>query len=501
MGNKKTKASKRSARDASPSPPPASPSPNQPTPEPEDRAAAAEKLKEEGNASFKAGNYAEAAALYTQALEANAAEPAYLTNRAASYMALKKFRPALDDCQQAAALQSAAPAPKTLLRLARCQLALAATAAALSTVRAVLAIEQNNPAALQLRDRVHALEGHLRNLDAARKKKNWSLARLVLDQCLHAVEAEGAEVPAEWRAWRVELELAKGNWDAASVAANDALRLSPNSPDALAVRGLVLFLGGKLPQATQHVNSALRLDPGHEPARRLRARVKDVDRLKEDGNVAFKSGNYQDAVAKYSAALDLGRHTEALADTTAALALAPHSFKALRTRARLHVHLEAFDAAVADFQAAVEHAGGEGTPADVRALRAELRRAEAALKRSRAKDYYKILGVPRDAGEAEVKKAYRRESLKHHPDKGGDEERFKLVAEAYAVLSDARRRERYDLGEDEEGGEGVGGMGMGGMGGMGMSQADLASIFAQFAGAGAGPGGRGRAGHTHEFFF
>jgi len=86
---------------------------------------------------------------------------------------------------------------------------------------------------------------------------------------------------------------------------SDALRLSPNSPDILTVRGLVLFLSGKLPQALQHMASALRLDPGHEAARRLRIRVKDVERLKEEGNVAFKSGRYEEAIEKYNKALDV----------------------------------------------------------------------------------------------------------------------------------------------------------------------------------------------------
>ncbi|KAG5721848.1 hypothetical protein E4T56_gene10596, partial [Termitomyces sp. T112] len=336
---------------------------------------------------------------------------------------------------------------------------------------------------------------------------------------------EGTEIPTEWRTCRIELELAKSNWDAANIAANDALRLSPNSPDILAIRGLVLFLSGKLSQATQHVNSALRLDPGHEGARRLRIRVKDVERLKEEGNVAFKSGKYEDAIAKYSEALDrigeaeeeggggqiratllsnrattllkLERHEEALVDTDASLALYPHSFKALRTRARLNLHLEKYDASIADFNSAIENVGGEGTEADIRALRSELKKAEAALKRSKTKDYYKILGIARDASETDIKKAYRRESLKHHPDKGGDEEKFKLVSEAYAVLSDPRRRERYDLGEDEDGMNG-------GMGGNNMSQADLANFFAHLSGSGFGPGfggGRSRGGHTHEFFF
>lgn len=86
---------------------------------------------------------------------------------------------------------------------------------------------------------------------------------------------------------------------------SDALRLHSNSPDILAIRGLVLFLSGKLPQALQHVASALRLDPGHEKARKLRIRVKDVERLKEEGNVAFKTGKLDEAIAKYTEALDV----------------------------------------------------------------------------------------------------------------------------------------------------------------------------------------------------
>ena len=64
------------------------------------------------------------------------------------------------------------------------------------------------------------------------------------------------------------------------------------------------------------------------------------------------------------------------------------------------------------------------------------------------RDYYEILGVPRDAGEADVKKAYRQLAIKYHPDKNpGDktaEERFKEAAEAYSVLSDPEKRAAYD---------------------------------------------------------
>jgi len=83
------------------------------------------------------------------------------------------------------------------------------------------------------------------------------------------------------------------------------MRLDPNSPEILAVRGLVLFLSGRLPQALQHVVSALRLDPEHEVASRLRKRIKDVERVKEEGNTAFKSGKLDEAVTLYTECLEV----------------------------------------------------------------------------------------------------------------------------------------------------------------------------------------------------
>ena len=108
---------------------------------------------------------------------------------------------------------------KTLIRLARCQTALGSSAAALSTIRAVLDLEPTNSVALQLQSKVSQIESHQVNYLAAMKKKEWTLARLALDQCLQGIEGEGGEIPIEWRIWRIELELARGNWDAANTSA------------------------------------------------------------------------------------------------------------------------------------------------------------------------------------------------------------------------------------------------------------------------------------------
>lgn len=60
------------------------------------------------------------------------------------------------------------------------------------------------------------------------------------------------------------------------------------------------------------------------------------------------------------------------------------------------------------------------------------------------KDYYATLGVERAASRDEIKKAYRRLSMKHHPDKGGNEDKFKDISEAYAILSNDEKRRQYD---------------------------------------------------------
>lgn len=63
---------------------------------------------------------------------------------------------------------------------------------------------------------------------------------------------------------------------------------------------------------------------------------------------------------------------------------------------------------------------------------------------AKKKNFYEILGVSRDASDAEIKKAFRKLATKLHPDAGGDEEEFKKVSEAYETLSDSKKRQEYD---------------------------------------------------------
>jgi len=105
-------------------------------------------------------------------------------------------------------------------------------------------------------------------------------------------------------------------------------------------------------------------------------------------------------------------------------------------------------------------------------------------------DYYEILGVGRDAGEEEIKKAYRQMAFKYHPDRNPDdpeaEGKFKEAAEAYEVLRDPETRARYD----RYGKEGLGGNGFGGFSSTDDVFSTFSDIFGEFFGFG-GRTGRG----------
>jgi molecular chaperone DnaJ len=116
-------------------------------------------------------------------------------------------------------------------------------------------------------------------------------------------------------------------------------------------------------------------------------------------------------------------------------------------------------------------------------------------------NYYDTLGVKKDASADEIKKAFRRLARKHHPDAGGEEEKFKEINEAYEVLSDSEKRSQYDqYGQYFAGGGTPPGYGGGGGGGRGPSGAqyqnvnmgdlgDLGDLFGSVFGGGGGFGG------------
>jgi len=113
------------------------------------------------------------------------------------------------------------------------------------------------------------------------------------------------------------------------------------------------------------------------------------------------------------------------------------------------------------------------------------------------RDYYEVLGVKRDASDAELKKAYKSKAMKFHPDRNPDdksaEEKFKEANEAYGILSDAQKRAMYDQHGHAGVESGMGGAGFGAAGGASFSDI-FGDVFGDIFGGG---GGRGRS-HAHR---
>ena len=128
------------------------------------------------------------------------------------------------------------------------------------------------------------------------------------------------------------------------------------------------------------------------------------------------------------------------------------------------------------------------------------------------RDYYEVLGVDKSASADDIKKAYRKKAMQYHPDrqvnktdaeKKEAEEKFKEAAEAYSVLSDPDKRQRYDqygkAGVDGNGAGGFGGFGGFGGDGGGMSMDDIFSMFGDIFGGHSGGGFGGGSASTRRY--
>merc|ERR1711879_207281 len=99
-------------------------------------------------------------------------------------------------------------------------------------------------------------------------------------------------------------------------------------------------------------------------------------------------------------------------------------------------------------------------------LQGKIKENQTDVKKAKKKDFYKVLGVNKDATDKEIKKAFHKLSLQWHPDRHKDSEdkeeaerKYKEIVEAYDVLKDAKKRKQFDMGVYDDG---TGGMGGGG---------------------------------------
>ncbi|KAK6511946.1 hypothetical protein TWF481_000847 [Arthrobotrys musiformis] len=432
-----------------------------------------EACKDLGNDFFKKKNYTSAISEYTRAISADPLNATYFNNRAAAFMSNGDYRMALEDCKEANRLQPGVD--KTLLRMSRILTSMGRPKEALELLDTYSSSRNGQaPKGISASDRSipQQMLSHIQSAESSLSSGSGSMTLYALDRAERML-GNGAEVPKKWRLMRAEGNLKIGNVNSLGEAQNvvmSLLRQNSKDPDALVMRGRILYAQGENAKAAQHFQEALRCDPDFKDARVYLKRAKELDKKKEMGNEAFKKGDFENARLLYSEALGvdpenkgtnakiyqnramtlakLKCYDDAISDCDAALKLDPTYTKARRTRAKVLGQAGKWEEAVRELKGLYESNPQDGT------LPKEIRQAELELKKSLRKDYYKILGIEKDANEQQIKKAYRQMAIKWHPDKNPDnpnaDAKFKDIGEAYETLSDMHKRDRYDRGLDIE---------------------------------------------------
>ncbi|KIX06287.1 uncharacterized protein Z518_04262 [Rhinocladiella mackenziei CBS 650.93] len=481
-----------------------------------------EACKAAGNKFFKTKDYERAIVEYTKAVDAEPSNPTYLSNRAAAYISANQYSQALSDSLQASRLDP--NNDKILHRLARIYTSLGRPQDALDTYAKIPnASATDTAAARKALQSIEMAEKQINSEDGNGNMALWSIEQA------KSTLGSGTPTPRQWQILRAKAHLKLGSTNALGEVqgiAQNLMRENPMDAEAIVLAGRAFYLKDEKPRqgksdyerAEDYFRQALALDPDNADARNSLRTMKKLDRARTAANDMFKRGKYSDAVNAYAEALTIDptnkvtnakllgnramsrikvkQYDEAKADCDHALKLDPTYIKARKTRAKATGEAGDWEQAVKDWKAMVED-----NPSDSE-LNKELRNAELELKKSKRKDYYKILGVDKDAGDKEIERAYKRKAALLHPDKTqGDkakEEEFKDCLEAKETLLDPQKRQMYDSGADlAEPGISMGGFpggmgGFGGMGGGGGVQIDPEMLFNMMngmGGAGSGHGG------------
>ncbi|XP_041926221.1 dnaJ homolog subfamily C member 3b [Alosa sapidissima] len=228
---------------------------------------------------------------------------------------------------------------------------------------------------------------------------------------------------------------------------------------------------GEHQESLNQVRECLKLDQDDKECFAHYKQVKKLSKQMDSAEELILEQRFQEAADKYELVMkteptvqfytskakerichclvQIKRSREAVDACTEAHQLDPQNLHILRDRAEAYIQLQDYEKAVEDYQEAREFDN------ENQEIREGLDRAQKLLKQSRKRDYYKILGVGRNANKQEIIKAYRKLAQQWHPDnfqsetdKKEAEKKFIDIASAKEVLTDPEMRQKFDAGED-----------------------------------------------------
>ncbi|KAF7085782.1 hypothetical protein CFC21_089173 [Triticum aestivum] len=331
-----------------------------------------EKLKEMGNEEYREGHYAEAVALYDQAIMMDPTRPAYWSNKAAALAALGRLIEAVADCKEAVRIDPSYG--RAHHRLGGLYLRLGEPDKAINYLKQSPMDSVNADVS-----RAQSVKGRIAKCGDARKVRDW----ITVLQESQAAVSDGADCAPQVMALQAEALLKLQRHEEADSALRGAPRFGVDESTkffgttahayVLMVRAQVDMAAGRLDEAVATAQTACELDPGSREAANVHRRAKAVASARQRGNDLFKASRFAEACAAYGEGLDkgeagsavllcnraachakLGRHEKAVEDCSGALAVRPGYSKARLRRADCNVKLERWEASLRDYQVLIQ---------------------------------------------------------------------------------------------------------------------------------------------------
>ena len=216
------------------------------------------------------------------------------------------------------------------------------------------------------------------------------------------------------------------------------LKSYPKNLEAYKLRGMAYFWLNEHEMAIKHFREGLKLDPEHKGCKEGHKLVKKIEKKKKKGDAAMEAKQFVEAVEHYKGAIAIEpdhvnfykptsfliiqalsknkQHNEAIKMARSLVEEFDNAVDTMWALGDAETDAEKFEDALRTYQEAMKHAP-EGDGEDARKTKEKVKQAEVALKQSKEKNYYKILGISRTATAKDIKKAYRALALEWHPDK------------------------------------------------------------------------------------
>ncbi|KIM29962.1 hypothetical protein M408DRAFT_22405 [Serendipita vermifera MAFF 305830] len=435
------------------------------------------------NVLLSAGQFADAAKTYSEAIELSPTDYLLYFKRATAYLSQNRHVPALEDFDTVLKLTDGS-FDGAVLAKAKIFAKEGRWAEGREVLNEFTKKSPGDKAAQELMFSISDGEVATKKANSAQKSGRW-------DACIESSTAalQVAAYSASLRQQRADCALAAGDVEQAIA---DMTRLThlgmASTPLLLRIAGLSYFLSPPSSQGFATLKQCLHFDPDSKPCKKAHKQLKALDKLfaklesaGEDWRAVIRivtpektglAAKFDEAMGETMSAMDpplpasinpLKQSQRRAVVWRAAckahvtlneiikserwcgelLRMDPEDVDGLVGAGEAALKKEEWDEAVRFFDKAFNASGRSNHD-----IQARLQKAHRLMKQAKKKDYYKVLGVSREADTKTIKRAYRKAAMLAHPDKGGSETKMAQVNEAYEVLSNTELRQRYDNGDD-----------------------------------------------------